>query len=61
MKLAVIAQITRNLKNKLKLGSEMATKIMIDHGEANPLHRMENHKYKAENYPSHQTGEYAPV
>ena len=61
MKLVVITQITRNLKNKLKLGSEMATQIMIDHGEANPLCRIRNRKYKVENYSSHQTGEYAPV
>ena len=31
----------------LKPGGELVVKIMTDHGEANPLCRIGNHKYKA--------------
>ena len=58
MKLTMISQMMKNLKNTLKLESELATKIMIDHGKANRLCRIGNHKYKVESYPSHQSGEY---
>ena len=45
----------------LKPKGELATKILIGHREANPLCRTGNHKYKAENYPSNQSGEYALI
>ena len=61
IKLTMISQIIRILENMLKPKGELATKILIGHREANPLCRTGNHKYKAENYPSNQSGEYALV
>ena len=57
----MISQIIRILENVLKPKGELATKILIGHGEANPRCRTGNHKYKAENYPSNQSGEYTLV
>ena len=61
MKLVMISQTMRNLRNTLKSQTDLATKVMTNHGEANPLRRMRNQKYNAKNYPSHQSGEYALV
>ena len=46
MKLVMISQTMRNLRNTLKSQTKLATKVMTNHGEANPLRRMRNHKYK---------------
>ena len=61
MKLIVKLKIMRKLRNMLKSRGELAMKIMTNHREANSQSRMRNHKYNLENYPSHQSGEYALV
>ena len=43
----MISQMMRILKSMLKSGGELATKVIIEHGYANPLCRIGNHKYKA--------------
>ena len=51
----------RKLKNVLKSGGRLAMKVITDHGDTNPLFKIRNHKYKAQNYPCHQSEEYDPV
>ena len=40
MKLVMISQTMRNLRNTLKSQSELAMNVMTDHGESNPLRRI---------------------
>ena len=49
------------LKNVLIYGDKLATKSKTDHRDINLPCRIENHKYKAQSHPSHQSEKYAPV
>ena len=51
----------KKLKNVLKSGGKLATKAITDDEDISPLCRIRNHKYKAQNYPSYQSEEYAPM